>query len=108
MDRLRLYTALRSAWDAALSDGDFKVVAVRGPGGSGRTAMLQAFYRHCAMDQPLPRYWPFDLVAEEPFDPVSRHVAAEVLFPSEFVVPENARLPFLWWGLRGAPDRFAA
>lgn len=60
-ERLRLYTAMRSAWDTALERRLFRIVVIRGPAGSGRTSMLQALYRHCAMTQSLPGIGPGSL-----------------------------------------------
>jgi hypothetical protein len=59
------------------------------------------------MMQPRPRYWPRELVAEQAVEEVRRYVRSETLFPSEFIVPEGARLPFMWWALSGS-DQFAA
>lgn len=80
-DRLRLYTAMRSAWDTAVERRVFRIIVIRGPEGSGGTAMLQARYQHCAMMQPRPRYWPRELVAEQAVEEVRRYVRSETLFP---------------------------
>jgi hypothetical protein len=69
--------------------------------------MLQARYQHCAMMQPRPRYWPRELVAEQAVEEVRDMCDPRLCSPSEFIVPEGVRLPFMWWALSGS-DQFAA
>ena len=110
-DRLRAFTTLTQSWDTAVRDGALGVVVVRGPTGSGRTAMLQLLYRHCAMWGPRPRYWPADLVDHRPG--ISEGQAdkgsldEELLYPRMLVPDEEARLGMFWWGLRGERGAFA-
>jgi hypothetical protein len=105
-DRLRAVSQLFAEWDRALVSRDFRVVLIRGGSGSGRTAMLRALYRNCAMHQ---RYWPADLV------PAGRSVGvdhlaglADTVFPVEFDVPVGAMLRYFWWGLSCRQGGFAA
>lgn len=111
-DRLRAFSALTESWDTAMEDGAFGVVVVRGPSGAGRTAMLQWLYRHCAMWDQRPRYWPADLVdrragfSEAAAGGVS--MEGELLYPRLMVPDEGSRLGMFWWGLRGEREVFAA
>jgi hypothetical protein len=105
-DRLRAVSHLVAEWDRALTSRDFRVVLIRGGSGSGRTTMLRAMYRHCAMHQ---RYWPADLV------PAGRSIGvadlaglADTVFPVEFDIPAGALLRYFWWGLSCRQGGFAA
>ncbi len=105
-DRLRAVSHLFAEWDRALASRDFRVVLIRGGSGSGRTSMLRALYRNCAMHQ---RYWPPDLV------PAGRSAGvadlaglADTVFPVEFDIPVGVMLRYFWWGLSCRPGGFAA
>lgn len=94
-DRLRGYAALCSQWDEASRDGPCRLVVVEGPSGAGRTMLLRGLYRHCAMMQQRPRYWPPNLASEE-------------LFPDPVVPETGSRMGLLWWALRGRVGGCAA
>jgi hypothetical protein len=105
-DRLRAVSHLVEEWDRALTSRDFRVVLIRGGSGSGRTTMLQALYRHCAMHQ---RYWPADLVqAGRPVGMAELAGLADTVFPVEFDIPVGVMLRYFWWGLSCRQGGFAA
>jgi tetratricopeptide (TPR) repeat protein len=88
------------------------VVVLRSPAGWGKTVEVAELYEELAARQPLPRFWParfepertgasFENVRGDPKPPAHSPVRRKRIYPAPFRVPAGARMPFLWWGLRG-------
>ena len=79
-ERLRQFTELNRWWDQACTENLMRIVVVRGPARSGKTELLRRLYGHCALAQ---TYWP-----HEPAE-------TDSLYPSEFTLSRDTRIPYL-------------
>jgi hypothetical protein len=100
--------ASRKALVASLLDSSERVAATRDPAmvvfvaapGSGKTRIIQEFYRRLAGGQQDPAYWPASLLEEAPDGGLSlTELTASrktVRYRGSFVPPPGARIPWLW------------
>ena len=119
---------LTEAWETAVGEDRMGLVAVEGPTGIGKTAVVQALYEQLAMRQARPAYWPatFDAPddagiqnlgqagSEDNGRPgpasqggVWRRARAERINPLYMAPVEGSRPEFFWWGLTARPGEFA-
>jgi hypothetical protein len=56
--RIRVVRELTEAWETAVREDRMGLVAIEGPTGIGKTAVVQALYEQLAMRQARPAYWP--------------------------------------------------
>jgi hypothetical protein len=70
------------------------------PPGSGKTRIIQEFYRALAATQPDPRYWPPSLVDEDPDGGLGlRELTTSrktVRYRGSYARPADAEIPWLW------------
>lgn len=76
-----------------------QLVCLVAPPGRGKTRIVQQFYRELAAQQPLPAYWPQDILGAE--GPEIRAVleGRKRVYPLEVVVSEGAKMSWLWWAI---------
>ena len=128
--RIRVVRELTKAWETAVGEDRMGLVAVEGPTGIGKTAVVQALYEQLAMRQARPAYWPATFDA--PDAPGSRNLGlagsednrrpgpasasqgivwrrarAEQIYPLEMAPTKGSRPEFFWWGLTARPREFA-
>ena len=102
-DRIETIRALTDLWDEVLDGRGSRIAMVYGGRGSGKTAVLRALYRHCAMRQRIPGFWPrdFEAVRGEPL------FARQIIHPTEGVGEKSSEPQFVWWGIEAQPDHCA-
>jgi hypothetical protein len=97
---VRTVRDLTQTWESGRRIG---LVALEGPTGIGKTAMVQALYAQLAMRQSRPAYWPPALDAEL----VQRQARAKQNFPARVSPASGAKMDYFWWGWTARPQEFA-
>ena len=88
------FERLLDAWRDVASDGGPRIVVLRGDSGTGKTRLVQEFYRWLAKrhrSEEGASYWPAGLAESN---------EALLINPLLHEVDAKQNPPFLWWGLR--------
>jgi hypothetical protein len=91
------FESLVESFDRVSRDAIPEVFVLEGPTGWGKTKIVQMFYEHLASSQGIHSYWPSQLLGE--VDEGNWQSARKKIFPSDFQIPDDSLLPWLWWGI---------
>jgi tetratricopeptide (TPR) repeat protein len=97
---VRTVRELTQTWETGQRIG---LVALEGPTGIGKTAIVQALYAQLAMRQSRPAYWPPALDAGL----VRRQARVKQNFPARMSPAPGAKMEYFWWGWTARPQEFA-
>ena len=101
--RIETIRALADLWDSVLDGYGTKIAMVYGGKGYGKTAVLRALYRHCAMRQGINGYWPQELPPQNP-EPL---LGSSNIHPVDGVGEQSENRSYIWWGIEARMDRCA-
>ncbi len=94
--RIEAVDALVRSFEGVVSGSGSRLVVLSAPTGFGKSRIVQEFYARIAASQPVPAYWPARIEGDQ----VLRWTdSRKCVFPSSFVVPAGAQLPWFWWGV---------
>jgi hypothetical protein len=95
-----LVKTFESVADAPKSDGGgSKFVCLASLPGTGKTRIIQEFFATLSATHDESGYWPASLIPEDTGDVSSLIEGRKRVYPLNVDVPENADMPWMWWGL---------
>ena len=95
--RRKDFELLVETFDRVMRDSIPEVFVIEGPTGWGKTKLVQTFYEHLASTQGVNAYWPSRLLTEN--DEINWQTGRKRIYPSNFSIPHQSVLPWLWWGV---------
>jgi tetratricopeptide (TPR) repeat protein len=94
--RIEAVDALERSFECVVAGAGSRLVVLSAPTGFGKSRIVQEFYARIAASQSVPAYWPARIEGNQTLRWTD---SRKCVFPSGFVVPAGAQLPWFWWGV---------